>query len=316
MPAPAPVTLAWNTFAVTWMGQDGQDLTGPGDVHLALAGLPAGRSVVSATLSDQAKASWYYSKDGSPDALDPVALPMGFRAGTDPDAADVDFPPIRDESNATLTLRLVLDDGTTLVTRFAGGASDPGLRSPDIAPTIFYAAPGADLNALANQYGTVHLASGQYLLNQPLVLNHPVTITADPGTTLLFNQAATAPTWTAAIKIRSGHTTLEGFAVRFTGPVRWTDNISYGPAVIGTPDNFDAPQACPDRGPDLLPPGPPVTAALKLLGARPGTAPAGLRAKRDDQEQHPQGRGHRVLRRSLAGRRQHLPRNGPGHLYL
>ena len=73
----------------------------------------------------------------------------------------------------------------------------------------------------------------------PLVLTHPVTINADPGTTLLFSQAANAPTWTAAIKIMAGHTTLDGFAVRFAGPVRWTDGISYGPAVIGTTDNFD-----------------------------------------------------------------------------
>ena len=51
MPAPAAaVALTWNTFAVSWLGQDGQNLTGAGAVHLALTGLPAGRSVVSATL--------------------------------------------------------------------------------------------------------------------------------------------------------------------------------------------------------------------------------------------------------------------------
>src|SRR3954454_3683108 len=43
-PAPALVTLTWDTFQAAWVGQDGQDRTGPGDVHVALSGLPAGRS--------------------------------------------------------------------------------------------------------------------------------------------------------------------------------------------------------------------------------------------------------------------------------
>ena len=120
-----------------------------------------------------------------------------------------------------------------------GGRSDPGLRSPSPASSSITAQPGANLNALANEYGTVHLAAGTYNLSAPLVLTQPVTIIADPGTTLLFSQPANAPTWTAAIKIMAGHTTLDGFAVRFAGPISWTANISYGPAVIGTTDNFD-----------------------------------------------------------------------------
>ncbi len=208
-------------------------MTGPGAVHVALSGLPAGRTVVSATLSDEARTAWYYSATGASDPNDPSVLPLAFRpiASTQ---ADLDFPPVRDESNSTLTLVLVLDDGSTLVTRFAGGSSDPGLRSPNIAPTSITAGPGDDLNALANEYGTVHLTAGTYALSQPLVLNQPVTITADPGTTLLFTQPAGAPAWTAAIKINAGHTTLEGFAVRFTGPVDWNQTVDYGPAVIGT----------------------------------------------------------------------------------
>src|SRR5262249_54046869 len=89
------------------------------------------------------------------------------------------------------------------------------------------------------QYGTVHLTAGTYNLSAPLVLNHPVTINADAGATLLFAQGVNDPTWSAAIKIQSGHTTLDGFAVRFAGPIRWTDGVSYGPAVIGTTDNLD-----------------------------------------------------------------------------
>src|SRR5262249_3004099 len=156
----------------------------------------------------------------------------------DPTRADVDFPPIRDESAATLTLRLVLDDGTNLVTTFTGSSASLALRAPAPAATSIVAAPGDDLNTLANTYGTVHLTPGTYALSAPLVLSRPVTIPADPGTTLLFSQAADDPTWTAAVKILAGNTTLDGFAVRFAGPIDWTSNISYGPAVIGTTDNF------------------------------------------------------------------------------
>jgi hypothetical protein len=138
-----------------------------------------------------------------------------------------------------MTLRLVLDDGTNLVATFPGGAADPGLRSPKLVAGNVVAQPGDDLQSLANQYGTVHLSAGTYHLSAPLVLNHPATITADPGATLLFAQPAGATPWTAAIKINAGHTTLSGFAVRFAGPIHWNDSVSYSPAVIGTTDNLD-----------------------------------------------------------------------------
>jgi hypothetical protein len=239
MPAPAPISLTWNTVSAQWIGQDGQDLVGPGDVHIALSGLPVGHKVVAALLNDPTRTDWSYTAAGTAEP-DPNGLSLAFQpSATDPTRADIDFPPDRDESNATMTLRLVLDDGTMLATTFAGGSCDPGLRSPSPASSSINAQPGANLNALANEYGTVHLAAGTYNLSAPLVLTQPVTITADAGTTLLFSQPANAPTWTAAIKVMAGHTTLEGFAVRFAGPINWTANISYGPAVIGTTDNFD-----------------------------------------------------------------------------
>jgi hypothetical protein len=239
MPTPAPILLTWNTYSAQWIGQDGQNLVGPGDVHVALSGLPAGHKVVAALLNDPTRNDWSYAAAGTAEP-DPNGLPLAFQpSASDPTRADIDFPPDRDESNATLTLRLVLDNGTMLATTFAGGSSDPGLRSPSPASSSITARPRDNLNALANQYGTVHLTAGTYNLSTPLVLTQPVTITADPGTTLLFSQAANAPTWTAAIKIMAGHTTLNGFAVRFAGPINWTANISYGPAVIGTTDNFD-----------------------------------------------------------------------------
>ena len=36
-----------------------------------------------------------------------------------------------------------------------------------------------------------------------------------------------------------GNTNLDGFAVRFAGPVRWNSEVAWGPAVIGMTDNFD-----------------------------------------------------------------------------
>ncbi|MDR3632246.1 MAG: hypothetical protein P4L84_00340 [Isosphaeraceae bacterium] len=248
MPAPAPVNLTWNAFTATWHGQDGADPSAPVFVHVTIAGLPAGSSLVSATLNDQVNASWYYSTNGLTDPLDGSAAALTVVPGTSSTTADLFFEPIRNETGSTLTLTLSLANGSTLVTQFAGGACDLGLLSPSTAATSVIAKPGDDLNALANAYGSVHLTAGTYTLDQPLVLNEPVTITADPGVTLLFEQGPNDPTWTTAIKLNAGHITLDGFSVRFTGPIRWTPNVSYSPAVIGTRDNFDPPSYVPVEG--------------------------------------------------------------------
>ena len=83
------------------------------------------------------------------------------------------------------------------------------------------------------------LSPGVYRLTHPLVLNRPVTLTSDAKAKLLFTQGSSEPPWTTAIKIHCGNTTLEGFAVRFDGPVRWNNEVSWGPAVIGMTDNLD-----------------------------------------------------------------------------
>ncbi len=140
---------------------------------------------------------------------------------------------------------MVLNNGQTLATTFNGGAVNLGLRGPTTSSTVALAYPGDNLNALANAYGTVRLTPGIYPMSQPLVLNNPVTITAEPGVTILFAQPANATPWTAAIKILASNTTLNGFAVRFAGPIQWNQNVSFGPAVIGTRDEFDAWSADP-----------------------------------------------------------------------
>ena len=240
MPSQSPVSVNWNTISGQWLGQDGLNLLGPGDARLSLSGIPSGRTVVSASLNDPTGSTWVYLRPNSgATTAEPSAMSLGFRVGSDPTKADITFPPNRNEAGATLTVRLVLDDGTILATRVTSGATDPGQRVASIASTSVVAYPGDDLNSLANSYGTVRLAAGVFPLSQPLVLNHPVTIQGSPGSLLVFSQGAASPTWTTAIKVNCSHTTLSGFAVRFATPIRWTDNISYGPAVIGVTDNYD-----------------------------------------------------------------------------
>lgn len=238
---PAAPTLEWGLVQVAWLGQDGLWLSGRGDVHLAVSGIPAGRTVAAAMLSNQAGVAWYQARPGSGlSTTDPNVRPLGFRAGAGPDRIDLGFGPVRDETGAMLTLVLTLDDGRLLASRFAGGPCDPGLRAVGPAATTVVAHPGDDLNDLAARFGHIRLVAGVYPMDRPLVLGAPVEIRAAPGTTLVFAQGPNDPAWTAAIKVLVSHVTLDGFAVRFAGPVRWASNISYGPAVVGSLDNYDA----------------------------------------------------------------------------
>jgi len=249
MPAQAPVSVTWDTFQAQWLGQDGQNFVGTGAVHVSLANLPSTHAVASVTLSDASGIDWNYTKPGSGfTSADPSAGVLGLQVPGDATKADLSFIPQRDESGKTLTVVVTLDNGTLLATHLNGGAADTGLLAPLPASSSVVAHPGDDLNDLANRYGTVRLVAGFYPMDQPLVLSHPVTIKADPGATILFSQDASAPTWTAAIKVLASHTTLDGFAVRFTGPVRWTSGISYGPAVVGVADNYDPWSADPRVG--------------------------------------------------------------------
>jgi hypothetical protein len=143
-----------------------------------------------------------------------------------------------------MVLRLVFQDGASTLVRFRSGPCDPGRRAgPGPADTSTSARPGDNLQDLVNRFGKVTLSRGTYPLGRPLVLNRPVTLTAEPGATLQFTQAPSEPPWAAAIEIHAGHTTLDGFAVRFTGAVRWVPNLSFGPAVIRTLDGDSVPNA-------------------------------------------------------------------------
>ena len=229
------------TLTTKWHGQDGSSEQGSGDVHVTISGLIAAKSIAAAVLSDPVRGLWVYRAGGERSGfeVDSHALPLSIRRGTTRSSVELFFPPVRDESTTTLSLRLIYTDGESAVGAITGGQCDVAKRAPAIAATETIAKPGDDLNALANRFGNVHLVAGDYRLSQPLVLNRPVTITGEPGAELTFAQGAAEPPWTTAIKIHSGGTTLKGFAIRFAGSIRWKHEVSWSPAVIGTTDNFD-----------------------------------------------------------------------------
>lgn len=281
-PAPAAPPVRAGVSA-SWGGQEAQVPAGSGRVRLDVAGLPAGRTVVGATLSGATHESWVYRAPGQSAAsyfADPYAQPMDLLAGPD-GRAELRFPPVRDESGSRLTLRLQFDDGSIAVASLAGGPADPARLAPAPASSTIDARPGDDLNDLASRFGTVLLAPGEYRLDRPLTLNQAVTLRAPRGgATLVFRQPATDDAWTAAIKIHAGNTTLDGFAVRFDGPIRWRTDVDYGPAVIGTTDNLDAYRGglkvnvvltrLDVRSPDPATPGEEAPRVLRLATARSG----------------------------------------------
>jgi hypothetical protein len=240
MPAvrlPQPIAHA---MIARWLGQDRAEGTHPGEVHVALTGIPTGRTVAVAALSDAVRGSWVYrdkQKQSDPAAIDEV--PLVLRQGAVPGRADLFFAPVRDESGTKLTLRLVFSDGALAIVDFPGGPCDVRQRVPATTGAAIQARPGDDLYDLVSRHRTVQLTPGTYRLGRPLVLNEPVTLQGAPGATLLFAQGADQPPWPAAITVHRSRTTLEGFAVRFAGPVRWKTDVPWGPAVIGMTESGD-----------------------------------------------------------------------------
>ena len=138
-----------------------------------------------------------------------------------------------------LTLRLVFTDGALALVRFPGGSCDLRLRVPEVAGSTGAARPGDDLQDLVNRHRTVKLAPGPTGSTRPLVLNQPVSLLGAPGATLLFAQGADQPPWSAAITVHRSRTTLDGFAVRFAGPIRWKTDTPWGPALVGVTETND-----------------------------------------------------------------------------
>ena len=223
-----------------WLGQDSGVAGRPGDVHVVLSGLPSTPPIVGAVLSDTVRGVWIYrNNDRVPIPNVPDSEPMELKVRTNRTSADLFFGPIRVASGDPYSLRLVYKDGQQSLVQFPSGPCDLSLRAPRPEPSRVEAKPGDDVQSLVDRYGTVSLAKGTYRLTRPLVLNRPVTLTSDGGATLRFAQPSTESSWTTAIKVHCGNTTLNGFAVRFEGPIRWNNEVSWGPAVIGMTDNLD-----------------------------------------------------------------------------
>jgi hypothetical protein len=236
---PQPVADA---IQARWQGQDRHDHAGPGSVHLTLTGIPAGRSIAAAALSDAVRGSWVFrapGADASAIARSDEEAPLILRTNEDRTRSDLYFAPSRDESDRVLSLRLVLSDRSQAIVRVPGGPCDPTRRVPEVSGTPIGARPGDDLNVLLNRNGTVRLPRGTYRLRQPLVLNQSAALLGEPGATLVFEQTADQPPWSAAITIHRSKTTLDGFAVRFAGPVRWKTDTPWGPAIIGLTEISD-----------------------------------------------------------------------------
>ena len=235
--APRVANLKESSARARWLGQRGGDSASRSLVWVEVEGITPARGIVAAALSDGVVATWIFRRDES----------IRFNAGPDPgrlhpsrvspSKVELSFLPARDESNTTMTLRLLDSSGQEELIRFPGGLVDFARMAPPLPTGTIQAKPGQDLQSLVNRAGTVQLAPGVYPLTRPLVLNHPVHLIGS-GATLRFSQTG-GPTWTAAIKVHSGGTTLEGFAVRFAGPIRWDKDVQYGPAVVGSSDNRD-----------------------------------------------------------------------------
>ncbi|AGA26191.1 right-handed parallel beta-helix repeat-containing protein [Singulisphaera acidiphila] len=240
MPLPSIPKLEAAAFQGRWLGQDGSLDSNRRDVHVALSGLPAGRAIEAAVLSDSVFRNWTFRS--SPQVkldVEPEERPLTLRRGDDSTKADLYFTPYRNEVGATLTLRLIFANGESTFAQFGAGECDPFAGLPQPAPTTVVAKPGDDLHDLVDRFGTVTLAGGTHRLSKPLVLNKPVTLAGEPGAILEFSQGTSEAPWTTAVKIHCGSTTLRDFAIRFAGPVRWNQNVNYGPAVIGSTDNLE-----------------------------------------------------------------------------
>ncbi len=229
--------LARSSARAKWLGQGPLGSSPKGEVRVEVDGLSPGQSIVGVALSDGVVSTWLSRRDDKV-KLDAGPGPLGLRlVRPSPGKLELRFLPTRDESGTTMTLRLLDATGRQEVIRFPGGPVDFGRIAPPLPSGSTEAKPGDDLQKLADRFGTIRLAPGTYSQIRPLVLNRPIQITG-PGATLRFSQADGKP-WTSAMVIHSGGTTLEGFAVRFDGPIRWDREVDHGPAVIATSDDRD-----------------------------------------------------------------------------
>lgn len=230
-----------------WQGQgfelpDGLDGHG---VAVRLNKLPQ-ETWVAAVLTDRVGGVWSWKANESV-SLEGIgdAKPLVVQRSRVPGQVTLGFEPIRDESNAPLSLRLIQSDGSTRIATIEGGAADPLRRVPHPTGPERAITPSDDLHSAVSASCILRLAEGIYRLTRPLELSKPIQLIGQRGTVLEFAQPPGAEPWSAALKIHTGGVALESLAVRFAGPVRWKSDVSFGPAVIGSTDNTDPPHRNP-----------------------------------------------------------------------
>ena len=225
----------------TWHGQEPSGL-----VHVQIDGIPAGREIAAVALADLYRGHWSHRAAGV-DALppDPATRPLEVRREGRSTRLDLRFAPHREAAGGPMTLALAYKGGGLGVARFPAGPASLAAMHPPVDPAEADARPGEDLHALAARGGTIRLAAGTYMLDKPLVLPRPTRLVGPRAAVLRFRQSPASPPWTTALKIHASNTRLEGFSVRFDGPIRWRPDVGYGPAVVGTTENLD-PGPIPD----------------------------------------------------------------------
>ena len=225
-------------------GQDGVEAS-PGDVHVALGGPRRGRQIVAAALSDGVVGTWVFKPD------DQVRVRRRLRrrpaqrpAGRPDERADLVFPPIRDESGATMTLRLARPD------RPRGGRS----ASPAARATPAGRAPAAAAGSVDRPAGRRPERPGRPVRDGHASSKgtYPLARPAGPGPAGPDRRRAGRD---AAVRPGGRPAPLDGRdqgprrarrrwrASRSgsPGPVRWDREVGFGPAVIGTTDDRDRP---------------------------------------------------------------------------
>ena len=244
MPDPGPDinTVAEHVPDLAYsLGQLPASDTGYSQVQLDASKLPTGytpQQVHSATLSDQHTSKWVYPGGSGPSAMTYSPDDQVFR-----------FPPQRNDDGELLTLSLDLDndgDGTIdkrVFTQFNGAPADVnrlhgGVVAVAPAPVVLTTAQqirdyfdDPDLSGTLNPddrsgMRNVRIAAGTYSFTQPLAINEPIRVTADPGVQFNFDLSNGWSSY-GAIQINSSHVSIEGapsdlFEIRFSGPaVTW-----------------------------------------------------------------------------------------------
>src|SRR6478609_8144208 len=124
-----------------WIGQDSHDLVGPSsapgpddvqDMHIALAGLPTGLSIVQVDVEGAGGGRW--TLDTSATSAWAAALVRTSGATT----ADLYIEPYQVETGRTFDITLTYSDQTQAGITCVGGAADPNLRMPAAALTAFW----------------------------------------------------------------------------------------------------------------------------------------------------------------------------------